>query len=142
MRAGVEGQREGAGPKCKKPRRHGGAFRSLAALASAALAVLTALAAVAGAILLLLLLLAGLLAALLLLPRLLALLLLLTRPLVGVLVRILIHLMRSSWLVRYPDFDHSRSQRGNNARAAHSFPFKMPRNIEANALEPAATAFP
>jgi hypothetical protein len=115
------------------------AWRGFSFIRCTASAALALLAALAGAILLLLL--AGLLAALLLLLRLLALLLLLTRLLVGVLDWILIHLMRSSWLVRSPDFNRSRPQPGNNARAAHSFPFKMPRNIEAKAFEPAATAF-
>jgi hypothetical protein len=88
------------------------------------------LAALAGARQLLLLLLTGLLAGLptLLLLTGLATLLLLARLLVGVLVRILIHLVVSSRLVRRRDFDRSRPQRGNNARAMHSFPFKLARN--------------
>jgi hypothetical protein len=81
---------------------------------------LALLAARAGAILLLLLLLAGRLAALLLLPRLLALLLLLTRSLAGVLVRILIHFMACSRLVRRPDFDRSQRQTGERC-ARHAF---------------------
>jgi hypothetical protein len=122
------------------PMRRG--FPFMRAIASAVLTLLTALAR---AILLLLLLLAGplaallLLAGLLLLPALLA-LLLLTRPLAGILIRILIHVWVSSRLVRSFDFDRSRPQRRNNAQVAQSFPVEISCDIDANALAPAATA--